>query len=192
MRTKARRVQILLFDEVELYDVAAPAEILSVAGRHWNFRPYKLELIAEQTGFVTTRNQLRLEASYALAQAEPAEILLIPGGFGARRFAENANRLAEVARLSEGAELIGCIGNGAMVIESAGMFPKNETLPALASAPPPRRGLREEGRVLQAFSTGDALELGLAIVRRTLGQKLVTWVCGELGLETRERLEFRY
>ena len=47
MRTKARRVIVVVFDEVELLDVAAPLEVLSTAGRRWNFRPYKVEVVAQ-------------------------------------------------------------------------------------------------------------------------------------------------
>ena len=35
MQTRSRIVALLLFDEVELLDVAAPLSVLSQAGRHW-------------------------------------------------------------------------------------------------------------------------------------------------------------
>jgi transcriptional regulator GlxA family with amidase domain len=94
MRTKARRVVVVVFDEVELLDVAAPLEVLSTAGRRWNFRPYKVEVAAQQAGLVSTRNQMRIEAATRLADAAPAEIVIVPGGYGARRFAEDVGSRA--------------------------------------------------------------------------------------------------
>ena len=43
MRTSARNVTLVLFDEVEALDFAAVLQVLTQAGRHWNWRPFKIE-----------------------------------------------------------------------------------------------------------------------------------------------------
>jgi transcriptional regulator GlxA family with amidase domain len=204
MRTRARRVAIVIFDEVELLDVAAPLEVLSVAGRRWNFRPYKLELLARGGGLVTTRNQARIEAN-ELCGAAPAEIVLVPGGYGARRFAASPEDVAELKRIAEGAEIVAAIGNGVIALARAGfcevdrVAAASDVLEELRTMVPAERcdesaRVVEGQRVLSAASSGSALALGLAIVRRSMGPKLVSMIAAELGLDIDERqiLEIRY
>ena len=206
MRTKARRVVVIVFDEVELLDVAAPLEVLSTAGRSWNFRPYKVEVVAKAPGLIATRNQLRIEASVRLADAAPAEIVIVPGGYGARRFAEDAACVAELSRLATGAELVAGIGSGVLALVRAGLVgsAKIAASPELASAleghvAPEQLDavaqIVDSGQVLSARASGSALQLGLALVQRTMGPKLVAMVTADLGLELepeKPRLEVRY
>lgn len=203
MRTRARRVAIVLFDEVELLDVAAPLQVLSVAGRRWNFRPYKVELVARHAGLVSTRNQVRLEAT-PLLEAAPAEIVLVPGGYGARRFAADEQELDELRRICDGAELLAAVGNGALALARAGLCAGERvaSIPDLAAefsaidgvAADTDSKLVEGRRLLSAASSGSALALGLSIVRRTMGPKLVAMVAAELGVDLEEKqvVEIRY
>ena len=85
MRTKPYQTAIALFDEVELLDVTGPVSVLSSAGRHWNFQPFKIDLVASSVGPVVTRSALRLHATHSTAAHSGAECLIIPGGYGARR-----------------------------------------------------------------------------------------------------------
>jgi transcriptional regulator GlxA family with amidase domain len=206
MRTKARRVVVVVFDEVELLDVAAPLEVLSTAGRRWNFRPYKVEVAAQQAGLVSTRNQMRIEAATRLADAAPAEIVIVPGGYGARRFAEDASCIAELTRLASGAELIAGVGAGVLVLARAGLVAdaKLATTPELAGAldglvPSEQLDLvapcMTSGRVISARASGAALQLGLTLIERTMGPKLLAMVASDLGVELepeKPRLEVRY
>ena len=45
MRTSARTVAVVLFDEVELLDVAGPLQVLTLAGRHWTFRTFSVHTL---------------------------------------------------------------------------------------------------------------------------------------------------
>ena len=67
MRTKPYATAIALFDEVELLDVAGPVSVLSGAGRQWNFQPFRIDLVANGVGPVTTRSELSLHATHATA-----------------------------------------------------------------------------------------------------------------------------
>lgn len=203
MRTRARRVAVVLFDEVELLDVAAPLQVLSVAGRRWNFRPYKVELLARNAGLITTRSQARLEAG-PLLEAAPADIVLVPGGYGARRLAADEQELAELRRICDGAELLAAVGNGALALARAGLCAGERVAASLELAreftdlegvvTDTEAKLVEGQRLLSAASSGSALALGLSVVRRTMGPKLVAMVAAELGLELEEKqvVEIRY
>jgi transcriptional regulator GlxA family with amidase domain len=206
MRTKARRVVVVVFDEVELLDVAAPLEVLSTAGRRWNFRPYKVELAAPQPGLIATRNQVKLEATHALGAVAPAEIVLVPGGYGARRFADDPGLVSELARVAAGAEIIAGIAGGVVALARAGLLgdarvAASRELATTLEADLPAAQLElatpllDSGRIVTAASSGAALRLGLTLVERTMGPKLVAMVSADLGLEAdldKPRLEVRY
>lgn len=205
MRTRSRHVVVVLFDEVELLDVAAPLEVLSLAGRRWNFRPFKVETSAPSAGLVATRNQIRIEAVSAVAAASPAEILVVPGGYGARRLSGDSLLLEQLKRLGTNAELVAGIGWGVSLLANAGLiagtrvaatadvaatFPDGSAVTADAT----QRIVLDE-RVLTAKASAGALDLALAIVTRTLGPKLAAMVSADLGLvpETApERVELKY
>lgn len=193
MQTRARRVVALAFDEVELLDLAAPLEVLTVAGRRWNFRPFKIELAAPVPGLVQTRNQVRLEAPASLATTSAAEILLVPGGYGARRLLTDAAIVAELAHVGANAEIVAGVGWGVALLARAGLL-GSATVAAtgdvaaqlLADAPQlsvdRTRPVVATPRAVTARSTGGALDLALAIVEGTLGAKLVAMVRDDLGL----------
>jgi transcriptional regulator GlxA family with amidase domain len=199
-------VTILIFDEVELLDVAAPLEVLSVAGRRWNFRPYKVELVAPTPGLIATRSQARIEAPIALADATPPEILIVPGGYGARRFSDQRDSLDHLARLAGPAELVAGIGAGVLALARASLIGERRISVSLEReqdfeglVPSEQRDtlnkLVEAERLITTHASGSALDVALAIVRQTLGPKLVTMVATELGLELdaqQMRVEIRY
>jgi len=196
MRTRARRVAVVVFDEVELLDLALPLEILSSAGRRWNFRPYKVDVVAPEAGLVLTRAQLKIEATEMLAAAEPADIVLVPGGYGARRLAADAAFTSALAQLANAAECIGAVGTGVLPLLEAGLLPAGEIAVTpelahtLAGAVAPERlnastnSVVKSGRVLTVARSAGATDLSLAIVRDTLGPKLASTVASELGFPT--------
>jgi AraC family carnitine catabolism transcriptional activator len=132
--------------------------------------------------------------------------VLVPGGYGARVFSEKEALVLQLRRLCEHAELIAGIGSGLFPLARAGLLAglrvagERDSAAALQELEPTLAidadaSVVESERVLSAAGSGHALELSLAIVRRTLGSKLYTMVASELGLElpeTTERLEIRY
>lgn len=185
VRTSSRNFAILLFDEVELWDVAAIMQVASLAGRHWNWRPFRLIPTAVRPGLVETRSQLRVEATQALADCPAPEIVFVPGGYGARRAAENAELTAWCAQACAGADLTLAIGAGAMVLGAAGLLEGAEvaatrdTQEWLAPALPNTRFNESDaivvtagGKLMTAARSTQGVDLGLAAVERFLGAKL--------------------
>ena len=63
MRTSSRSLAVILFDEVALLDISAPLEVLTTAGRNWNFRPFKIFTVAAAAGRIKTPCQIELTAN---------------------------------------------------------------------------------------------------------------------------------
>ncbi|MFO7178591.1 MAG: DJ-1/PfpI family protein [Pseudomonadota bacterium] len=194
MQTRSRRAVILVFDGVEVLDVAAPVQALALAGRNWNFRAFRIELVAEHPGPINSLNQLRLEAPHALSACAPADVVVVPGGYGARQLIEQPELLQNLARIATGAELVAGIGWGVAVLAAAGLVgdrrvavpPRaRETLAGLApdATLDPSHGVVLSGALLTAAAGGAALDLGITIIERTFGPRLAAMVRNELFLE---------
>ncbi|MEI9938529.1 MAG: DJ-1/PfpI family protein [Pseudomonadota bacterium] len=194
MRTKPYQTAIALFDEVELLDVAGPISVLSGAGRQWNFKPFKIDLVASRTGPVTTRSALTLEAGYSATTHSGCECLIIPGGYGARPAAEDADLLAWLARAAESAEFVAAIGNGVWLLAQTGLLGEEEVAasPDLAAEihelcpgvrPNSRDALCTSGKFMTASKSALGLDLSCEIVARCFGKKLASSLSTTLGID---------
>jgi transcriptional regulator GlxA family with amidase domain len=194
VRTSSRNVAVLLFEEVELLDVASVMQVASLAGRNYNWRPFRLLPVARQPGLVSTRSQLRLEATHSFETCPTPEILFVPGGYGARRAAADAAAVAFCRAAFASAEVCFAIGAGvallgaAGVLEGASVATTLETRTWLGASLPNTR-LDEpaaivtspDGKLLTAASSGHGLELALAVVERFLGRRMTLAVRTSLG-----------
>jgi transcriptional regulator GlxA family with amidase domain len=193
MRTSSRAVSLLLFDEVELLDVSGPLGVLTTAGRQWNWRPFKIQVVSARPGAIDTRSQIRVESQATFDTYEAPEILIVPGGYGARRALDDAETMDWVRRAGERAEHCMGIGNGVLVLAKAGICNDLEVAAGRESAeilselaPSARRNgtarFIEAGKVLTAPNAMGAIEASLRLVSRLLGKKQAQGVAASLGV----------
>jgi len=193
---------VLLFDEVELLDVASLMQVTSASGQRYNYRPFRLLPVARAPGLIETRSQLRIEAKYSLESCPPPELLFVPGGYGARRAAEDASLIAFCQRAAQGAELLVAVGAGMALLGAAGLLEgatvaaNGELMKWLAPGLPNTRFDEHEpvvgspgGKLLTAASSGCGVELGLAVVAQCLGQRTASALRASLGVPSLARLE---
>jgi transcriptional regulator GlxA family with amidase domain len=192
VRTSSRDFVILLFDEVELLDVAGVMQVASAAGRHWNWRPFRLIPAALRPGLVETRSQLKLEATAALGDQPAPELLFVPGGYGARRAALEPELVAWVARAAAHAEHVCSIGAGAALLGRAGLLDGQsiaatpEVAAWLGGELPnttldTERALVTSGKFMSAAASGSSTELALCLIERVLGGSPTRAVRNALG-----------
>lgn len=202
VRTSSRNCAVLLFDEVELLDVASLMQVTSAAGQRYNYRPFRLLPVARAPGLIETRSQLRIEAKHSLEDCPTAELLFVPGGYGARRAAADASFIAFCQRAAQTAELVVAIGAGVALLGAAGLLDgatvaaNAEVVKWLSPALPSTRFDEREpvvasldGKLLTAASSGCGVELGLAVVARCLGQRTASALRASLGAPSVARLE---
>jgi transcriptional regulator GlxA family with amidase domain len=194
MRTKPYATSVLVFDEVELLDVTGPVAVLSAAGRQWNFQPFKIDLVSSELGTVATRSHLALEATRTFATSCAVECLIIPGGYGARKAAQQQPVLDWVRFSASTAEFVLVVGNGALVAAHAGLLEGVElaVTPDLvgevrAASPTTRTnvelGLSASGKLLSAARSALGLDLACELVSRTFGLKLASSLSSSLGID---------
>lgn len=192
MRTRPYRLAVIGFDEMDLLDVAGPLEVFSSAGRKWNWRAIKAELVASAPGLLSTRAQLQIGPAAPLhASAEP-ELVLIPGGYGARRALEDASLIDYLTRVGPQLKLTLCVGLGSLLAARAGLLSGANVAapPALGAelvaldpsivVQPGARISNAPGRI-SAAQTGAAVDLGLEAVALLLGKNQALGTARELG-----------
>jgi len=196
MRTSARSLAVLLFDELELLDVAGPLQVLTMAGRNWNYRPFKVFPVSQGATLIETRSQLRLEASLPLAGCTRPELVLVPGGYGARRALDDRVLVDWLRSSAEHAELVFSVGYGSLLLARAGLLRGLEVAVAgdtgelLTGIDPTivcdrARRVVQAGKILTAASSAAGIDLGLSVASRVLGNKLALGIAEKLGHEWR-------
>jgi transcriptional regulator GlxA family with amidase domain len=190
-----RQVNLLIFDDAEVLDVAGPFEVFSVAGRRQGLEPFRVTLVAEHAAPVTLRNGFRLTPHATLAAAGPAPVVLVPGGQGTRREMHNPVVLDWVRRQAESAELVLSVCTGALVLGRAGLLDEldatthHAAMDELREAAPRARlrpGARvvDNGGVILSAGVSAGIDMALHVVGRLLGR--------EAAAETATYMEYRW
>jgi transcriptional regulator GlxA family with amidase domain len=192
MRTRPYRLAVIVFDEMDLLDVAGPLEVFSTAGRKWNWRAVKAELLSTEASVLATRAQLEIGPAAPLDSCKDPELVLIPGGYGARVALENRPLVDYLKGIGDGLTLTLAVGLGALLAARAGLLKDAEVaapqaladeLRALDSSITPNTLARTVAapRCITASQNGAAIDLGLEVVARLLGKSQANGTARELG-----------
>lgn len=193
----ARIVLLMLFDDVDTLDFSGPLEVFSITGqRATGPVPFSVTTVAErQLPPVTTRSGLRITPYYTYANAPQADILIIPGGLGARHEQHNPVTVNFIRQQAQGAELVFSVCTGALLLGAAGLLDglrattHHRALDELAEAAPACTILRDvryvdNGKILTSAGITAGIDAALYVVSRLTSQ--------ETALETARHLEYRW
>jgi transcriptional regulator GlxA family with amidase domain len=179
-----RTVQILAFDDMEVLDYAGPYEVFNVAGELSGdlsggraFSVHAVGVTAEPRG----RGGFAVLPAYALADAPPAEIVVVPGGRGTRALVGDDRVTAWVRERAARAELLLTVCTGALVAASAGLLDglaatthhtAFDELAALSPTTTVVRGeryVRSSDRVRTSAGVSAGVDLALSVVDELCG-----------------------
>lgn len=175
-----RRVALLLFDEVEVLDFAGPFEVLAVADELHGYSAFEVLTVGRHPGPVRARNGLRILPEHTLTTCPPADLLIVPGGFGTRALLQDEEAVAWVRARAAAAEIVLSVCTGALVLARAGLLDgrrvttHHETLALLADLAPtalvdPTRRFHDEGPIVTAAGISAGIDASLHLVARLLG-----------------------
>jgi len=190
---RQRHLALLVFDDVEVLDFAGPFEVFSVTQWQSETKPFNVSLVAEKPGPILARNGLSINPHFTLDDHPPADIILVPGGFGTRREMLNPVVLDWVLKQAPTVELVLSVCTGSLVLGAAGLL---DGLTAtthhlrfdLLRQTAPRCVVKEDQRVVDAgkvvTSGGIAagIDMSFHVVARLLGK--------EVAIETAEYMEY--
>lgn len=179
---RARDVAILIFDEVEVLDFCGPFEVFSVAGRRDNSSPFNVYTVAEKPGPITARNHLSVNPRYSFLDCPQPDILLVPGGYGARREMHNTTLIDWVKKVAQDSELILSVCTGALLLAKAGLLEglaattHHGALGLLKEVAPNTtiQGTRrfvDNGRIILSAGIAAGIDMSLYVIARLLGEE---------------------
>lgn len=194
MRT-SRRVVIVAFGGCQALDVVGPLEVFAGARDAQTARrakdPGYAPVIAAGARTVTTSGGVTIGAHVLLARPGPIDTLVVAGGEGARRAAEDAAVVGAVRRAAARARRVSSVCTGAFVLAAAGLLDGRRAAThwawcdALARAYPRVRVERDpifvrDGRVWTSAGVTAGIDLALAMVEDDLGRDVASLVARHL------------
>lgn len=118
------KVGIFLFDDVEVLDFAGPFEVFSVTSyANDECKPFQVETISETGNLITARNGLKIQPDYSFINAPEYDILIIPGGAGARnREINNEKTIQWIRERAKTVKILASVCTGALLLAKAGLL----------------------------------------------------------------------
>ena len=77
---------------------------------------FKLHAVATSVRVIATRTQLAVSSEVTLTDCPPPEIIVVPGGYGARRALDDEALVSWLAEHGQRAEVLACVGYGECIV----------------------------------------------------------------------------
>jgi len=193
----SRNVQILLFDDVDTLDFTGPMEVFAITGqRATGPVPFTVTMVAERRSPpITTRSGLLVTPYYTFNDSVQADILLVPGGLGARHETQNPAVLDFIRHQAQHAEIVMSVCTGALLLAASGLLDglnattHSAAFQELAELAPTARLVRDQrfvdnGQVITSAGITAGIDTALYVVQRLLGQAT--------ALETAHHMEYTW
>jgi transcriptional regulator GlxA family with amidase domain len=174
-------IGILLFDDVEELDAVGPYEVLAFWTRYWPDDGYAVCTFAATAGLVRAAKGLGIEAQYSYADVPPLEVLVYPGGAGARRrHVGDQDQLEWLRRTRAAVPLLTSVCTGSLVLAAAGLLRNRPAttywshLTKLTDLDPtievrPDDRFVDDGDVITAAGVSAGIDMALHLVARLAG-----------------------
>ena len=120
-------VGILIFDDVEILDVAGPFEVFAVTRLNAEQRlqqssPFKVYLISETNKQITAIGGLRLTPDVTISECPELDLLVVPGGWGTRKESKNEILVKWIGNQFSNNRLIASVCTGSSLLGKAGLL----------------------------------------------------------------------
>ena len=192
---KCRQVGIVLFNDVEVLDFAGPFEVLSLASvPGMDEKPFCVRTVSEDGELIKARNGLKVKPDYSFATAPYFDVLVVPGGRGAREAEINNPTMLEwLKKQSQEVEVLTSVCTGAFLLAKVGLLDGKRatthysSLERFAAEFPAvkvehKRKYVDEGNVITAAGISAGIDMSFHMLRRFLGDEIMR--------ETARRMEY--
>jgi transcriptional regulator GlxA family with amidase domain len=175
-----RNVAILVFDDVEVLDFAGPFEVFAVTDELNDRSAFNVMTVAPQPGTVRARNGLKVVPDYALEACPQPNVLVVPGGAGARALMRSPVVLEWIQTRARRAEITMSVCTGALVLAKIGLLDGLrvtthhlviEELRGMAPAAivDPSARFHDNGAVVTSAGISAGIDCSLHVIGRLLG-----------------------
>lgn len=182
---RTRNVAIVLYDGVELLDFAGPGEVFSAASSIGALRgqpAFRVYTVAVSTAPITSQRFLKVIPDYALEDAPPPDLIVLPGG-SSNALTDSAPFMSWVHKAIASAEISMSVCTGAFVLSKAGAldgktattwFGATQKLRQDTPKATVQDGRRfvDEGRIITTAGVSAGIDGALHVVARLLGRAI--------------------
>jgi cyclohexyl-isocyanide hydratase len=165
-------IAFLLFPDVTQLDFTGPAQVLTRMGN------VTIELVAKTLDPVMTDAGFTLQPTATFETAKPADILLVPGGFGVVPAMEDDATVEWVRKTGEAAEWVTAVCTGSLLLGAAGLlkgyratthWASHHNLAAFGAIPVKERYVFDRNRATGGGVTA-GIDFGLALIAAIRGE----------------------
>lgn len=193
-------VGILIFDDVEILDVAGPFEVFSLTRLNDEQRlqqssPFKVYLIAEKNKQIITIGGLRLTPDVTISECPELDLLIIPGGWGTRKESKNRILVKWISNQFTKDRLIASVCTGSSLLGKAGLLDGRDAtthwraFDFLQESAPKARILKNVRFTLtEPIFTSAGVSAGIDLALRIVSHFFGT----EVGQTTARQMEYPY
>lgn len=196
-------IGILVFDDVELLDMAGPYEVFTTAARvHGRSQPpgtaplFTVSMLARSSAPVRARAGLRVQPDHTLRDHPPLDCAIVPGGVVDAELAQ-PETIAWIAAQRHSAPVLASVCTGALLLAEAGVldglaatthWEDLDALRALRPAVQVRDGVRwvDEGAVLTSAGISAGIDMCLHLVRRLHSPELAARTARQMDYDWKD------
>ncbi|MEC2444551.1 DJ-1/PfpI family protein [Bacillus cereus] len=173
-------VGIFLFNEVEVLDFAGPFEVFSVTEVNEE-KTFTVYTVSENGEMITARNGLKVQPDYSIENLPPVDILIIPGGLGARKYEiKNEIVIKWIRQQMKEVKLMTSVCTGALLLAKAGLLEGFKATTHLASLEKFKNEFQnvevienvkfvDEGHIITSAGISAGINMAFHIVTNLLG-----------------------
>ena len=193
-------VGILIFDDVEILDVAGPFEVFAVTRLNDEQRlqqssPFKVYLISETNKQITAIGGLRLTPDVTISECPELDLLVLPGGWGTRKESKNKILVKWIGNQFTNNRLIASVCTGSSLLGKAGLLDGRDAtthwraFDFLQESAPKARILKNVRFTLtEPIFTSAGVSAGIDLALRIVSHVFGT----EVGQATARQMEYPY
>jgi len=169
------KIVCLLFEELTALDAIGPYEVLSrIPGADFTFA-------GKQRGVVRSDSRaLGLCVDAALDEIAQCDLLLVPGGFGARKACSDADLLSSIRALDKSSQITASVCTGSILLGAAGLLSgRRATTHWAYMAQLAERGAHavseryvRDGKYASSAGVSAGIDLALALVLELFGREV--------------------
>ncbi|WP_096482811.1 GlxA family transcriptional regulator [Methylorubrum populi] len=181
-----RLVELLAFSEVQMLDVAGPLQVFASANEEARRAgvepPYRLRVISRDGGAIASSAGLALATEPLSATSEEVDTLIVAGGPGVDRAAEDGGTVDWLRRRASRARRVASVCTGAFLLAASGVLDGRRAVthwsyceafsrrfPAVRVEPDPI--FLRDGPVWTSAGVTAGIDLALALVEEDLGRE---------------------
>lgn len=194
-RRKPRRIEFLVYEEVNLLDVAGPLQVVTSCNELLRERgesaAYEAHVVALKGETIRTSSGLGIAALSLPDHRKALDTLIVCGGFGVHKATAEAELITWLERRTRAAQRVASVCTGAFLLAEIGLLDGKRAVthwaycdrlarefPAICVEPDPI--FVEDGDVWTSAGISSGIDLMLALVERDRGREMALAVARRL------------